>query len=124
VFESPDGGDHRAAPRRSQSLSLKISGQRSRQLVRLVERKPPSDDTPTGHEGELANDAPIVLCHSVDHARGSFVTLTSAMLNFARIWQAADKIVYSKSLEIVSTPNLHRRRVSSGNSTRRWRIAA
>ncbi len=30
--------------------------------------------------------------------------LTSAMLNFARIWQAADKIVYSKSLEIVSTP--------------------
>jgi riboflavin biosynthesis pyrimidine reductase len=26
------------------------------------------------------------------------------MLNFARIWQAADKIVYSKSLEIVSTP--------------------
>jgi len=30
--------------------------------------------------------------------------LPSAMLNFARIWQAADKIVYSKSLEIVSTP--------------------
>jgi riboflavin biosynthesis pyrimidine reductase len=30
--------------------------------------------------------------------------LTSTMLNFARIWQAADKIVYSKSLEIVSTP--------------------
>ena len=30
-------------------------------------------------------------------------SLTSAMLNFARIWQAADKIVYSKSLEIVST---------------------
>jgi len=30
--------------------------------------------------------------------------LTSAMLNFARIWQAADKIVYSKSLETVSTP--------------------
>ena len=26
------------------------------------------------------------------------------MLDFARIWQAADKIVYSKSLEIVSTP--------------------
>jgi riboflavin biosynthesis pyrimidine reductase len=25
------------------------------------------------------------------------------MLNFARIWQAADKIVYSRSLEIVST---------------------
>jgi len=30
--------------------------------------------------------------------------LTSAMLDFARIWQAADKIVYSKSLEIVSAP--------------------
>jgi len=30
--------------------------------------------------------------------------LTPVMLDFARIWQAADKIVYSKSLEIVSTP--------------------
>jgi hypothetical protein len=30
--------------------------------------------------------------------------LTSAMLDFARIWQAADKIVYSKSRETVSTP--------------------
>jgi dihydrofolate reductase len=30
--------------------------------------------------------------------------LTPAMLDFARIWQAADKIVYSKSLKIVSTP--------------------
>ncbi len=30
--------------------------------------------------------------------------LTPAMLDFARIWQAADKIVYSKSLESVSTP--------------------
>lgn len=29
---------------------------------------------------------------------------TSAMLDFARIWQAANKIVYSKSLETVSTP--------------------
>jgi dihydrofolate reductase len=29
---------------------------------------------------------------------------TSAMLDFARTWQAADKIVYSKSLESVSTP--------------------
>lgn len=28
---------------------------------------------------------------------------TPAMLDFARIWQAADKIVYSKSLEAVST---------------------
>src|ERR687886_543438 len=29
---------------------------------------------------------------------------TPAMLDFAQIWQAADKIVYSKSLETVSTP--------------------
>ena len=29
---------------------------------------------------------------------------TPAMLEFARTWQAADKIVYSKSLETVSTP--------------------
>jgi dihydrofolate reductase len=29
--------------------------------------------------------------------------LTPAMMDFARIWQAADKIVYSKSLETVST---------------------
>jgi dihydrofolate reductase len=29
--------------------------------------------------------------------------LTSPMRDFARIWQAADKIVYSKSLQIVST---------------------
>jgi dihydrofolate reductase len=30
--------------------------------------------------------------------------LTPDMMDFARIWQAADKIVYSKSLETVSTP--------------------
>jgi dihydrofolate reductase len=30
--------------------------------------------------------------------------LTPALLDFARMWQAADKIVYSKSLETVSTP--------------------
>ncbi len=30
--------------------------------------------------------------------------LTPAMLEFARIWQSADKIVYSKSREAVSTP--------------------
>jgi dihydrofolate reductase len=29
---------------------------------------------------------------------------TPAMMDFARIWQAADKIVYSKSRETVSTP--------------------
>ena len=33
-----------------------------------------------------------------------FPELTPAMLDFARIWQAADKIVYSKSRETVSTP--------------------
>ncbi len=31
--------------------------------------------------------------------------LTPEMSEFARIWQAADKIVYSRSLESVSTPN-------------------
>jgi dihydrofolate reductase len=31
--------------------------------------------------------------------------VTPAMLEFARIWQAAGKIVYSKSIETVSTPN-------------------
>ena len=30
--------------------------------------------------------------------------LTPGMQEFARLWQAADKIVYSKSLETVSTP--------------------
>src|SRR5262249_59330390 len=30
--------------------------------------------------------------------------LSPLMLDFARIWQAADKIVYSRSLETVSTP--------------------
>jgi len=40
-------------------------------------------------------------------------SFTPAMLDFARIWQAADKIVYSKSRET------DRRRVSSGKSTRR-----
>ena len=33
-----------------------------------------------------------------------FPSQTPATLDFARIWQAADKIVYSKSLETVSTP--------------------
>ena len=35
---------------------------------------------------------------------------TPGMLDFARIWQAADKIVYSKSLETVSTPKTHLKR--------------
>jgi dihydrofolate reductase len=33
-----------------------------------------------------------------------FPALTPVMLDFARIWQAADKIVYSRSRETVSTP--------------------
>ena len=33
--------------------------------------------------------------------------LTPPMMDFARIWQAADKIVYSKSLETVATPKTH-----------------
>jgi dihydrofolate reductase len=33
--------------------------------------------------------------------------LTPARLDFARIWQAADKIVYSRSLETVSAPKTH-----------------
>jgi hypothetical protein len=32
---------------------------------------------------------------------------TPAMMDFARAWQAADKIVYSKSLETVSTSKTH-----------------
>lgn len=32
---------------------------------------------------------------------------TPAMMDFARIWQAADKIVYSKTLETASTPKTH-----------------
>ena len=35
---------------------------------------------------------------------------TPAILDFARIWQAADKIVYSKSLETVSTPKTRLKR--------------
>ena len=36
---------------------------------------------------------------------------TAAMLDFARIWHAADKIVYSTSLESVSTPKTRLERV-------------
>ena len=35
---------------------------------------------------------------------------TPGMLDFAQIWQAADKIVYSKSLETVSTPKTRLKR--------------
>ena len=43
---------------------------------------------------------------------------TPAMLDFARIWQTAEKIVYSKSRNR-GRPSLHRTRVWSGNSTHR-----
>src|SRR5262245_27451950 len=34
------------------------------------------------------------------------MAISPGMLDFARIWQAADKIVYSKSLEIVNSKSL------------------
>ncbi len=40
---------------------------------------------------------------AVWEAPEAFPSLTPAMLEFARIWQAADKIVYSRSRERVST---------------------
>jgi dihydrofolate reductase len=44
--------------------------------------------------------------------------LTPAMLDFARIWQGADKIVYSKSLETVSTPKTRLQREFDPQSVR------
>jgi hypothetical protein len=41
-----------------------------------------------------------ILQHQVDLSE----RIVNALLDFARIWQAAAKIVYSKSLETVSTP--------------------
>ena len=43
---------------------------------------------------------------------------TPAMLEFARIWQAADKIVYSESLEAVSTPKTRLERKFDPRSVR------
>src|SRR5581483_8357628 len=40
------------------------------------------------------------------------------MLDFARIWQAADKIVYSKSLETVSTPKIRLEREFDAQAVR------
>jgi dihydrofolate reductase len=44
--------------------------------------------------------------------------LTPAALEFARIWQAADKIVYSKSLETVATPKTRLERVFDPQAVR------
>jgi len=46
---------------------------------------------------------------------------TPAMLDFARIWQAADKIVYSKSRETVSTPKTHLEREFQPQAVREWK---
>jgi dihydrofolate reductase len=43
---------------------------------------------------------------------------TPVVLDFARIWQAADKIVYSKSLETVSTPKTRLEREFDPQSVR------
>jgi len=44
--------------------------------------------------------------------------LTPAMLEFARIWQAADKIVYSKSRETLSTPKTRLEREFQSDAVR------
>ena len=44
--------------------------------------------------------------------------LAPAMMDFGRIWQAADKIVYSKSLETVSTPKTRLEREFEPQSVR------
>jgi len=43
---------------------------------------------------------------------------TPGMLDFARIWQAAEKIVYSKSLETVSTPKTRLEREFNAQAVR------
>ena len=48
--------------------------------------------------------------------------LTPGMLDFARIWQAADKIVYSKSLEIVSTSRTRLEREFNPQAVRNRRL--
>ncbi len=45
--------------------------------------------------------------------------LTPAMRDFARIWQAADKVVYSKSLQTVSTPKTRLEREFEPQAVRR-----
>jgi dihydrofolate reductase len=47
--------------------------------------------------------------------------LPAGMLEFARIWQAADKVVYSKSREAVSTPNTRLEREFKPDAVRAWK---
>lgn len=46
---------------------------------------------------------------------------TPAMLDFARIWQAADKIVYSRSRETVSTSKTRLEREFQPRMVRQWK---
>jgi dihydrofolate reductase len=50
-----------------------------------------------------------------------FPVATPAMLDFARIWQAADKIVYSQSRETVSTPRTRLEREFRPHVIREWK---
>ena len=47
--------------------------------------------------------------------------LTPAMADFARIWQAAGKIVYSRSLATVSTPKTRLEREFDAQAVREWK---
>lgn len=47
--------------------------------------------------------------------------LKPAMLDFARIWQGADKIVYSGSLETVATANTRLERAFDAEAMRDWK---
>src|SRR5690348_17535227 len=47
--------------------------------------------------------------------------LTPAMMDFARIWQAAAKIVYSQSRETVSTPNTRLAPEFDPQAVRAWK---
>jgi dihydrofolate reductase len=50
--------------------------------------------------------------------------LSPLMLDFARIWQAADKVVYSRSLEAVSTGRTRLERDFDPGSVRRMKASA
>jgi dihydrofolate reductase len=49
---------------------------------------------------------------------------TPAMLDFARIWQAADKIVYSRSRKTVSTPKTRLEREFHPRAVGEWKARA
>lgn len=51
----------------------------------------------------------------------AFSSVTPVMKDFARIWQAADKIVYSKSRETVSTPRTRLVREFDPQAVREWK---